>query len=319
VILAIERLLTPDTAGDPMGGLKWTRKTTRKVSRELHTAGIDVSPGTVARLIKRMHYSLHVNRKMIARSNHPHRDRQFRYIASLRDAFAKDGLPIVSVDTKKKEMLGRFKNPGAVWAKTPTAVNDHDFKSDAVGVAVPYGVLDLQANRGHVIVGTSHDTPHFAVEAIARWWSCEGRDRYPDADKLLVLADNGGSNGSRPRAWKHALQTKLCDLFNCSVTVCHYPPGTSKWNPVEHRLFSEISKNWRGRPLESYEVVLKYIRTTKTTTGLRVQATLVRKEYPTGVRIKESEMANINMRRHSVLPQWNYTIRPSPRKVGTYS
>jgi hypothetical protein len=319
VIFAIEKLMAQDTAGDPMTGLKWTRKATRKISCALRAAKIDVSPGTVARLLRDLGYSLRVNHKSIARSNHPHRDRQFRYIEKFRDAFAEGGLPIISVDTKKKEMIGRFKNPGAVWAKIPIAVNDHDFRSDALGMAVPYGIFDVQANRGHVFLGTSHDTPDFAVDAIARWWSREGRERYPRADELLILADNGGSNGSRVRAWKHALQTKLCDRFRCTVTVCHYPPGTSKWNPIEHRLFSEISKNWAACPLETYDVALRYIRTTRTTAGLRVKATLVRRDYETGVTIDDGQMAAVNLHPHSILPQWNYTIGPSGREMGNYS
>jgi Rhodopirellula transposase DDE domain len=319
VIGTIEKLMVHDTAGDPITGLKWTRKTTRKISHELRAAKIDVSPSTVARLLKRLGYSLRVNHKKIARGNSPHRNRQFRYIEKLREAFADGCLPIISVDTKKKELIGRFKNPGAVWAKAPTAVNDHDFRSDALGMAVPYGIYDVQANRGHVFLGISHDTPEFAVDAVAQWWSREGRERYPRADELLILADNGGSNGSRVRAWKHALQTKLCDRFDCAVTVCHYPPGTSKWNPIEHRLFSEISKNWAGRPLETYDVALKYIRTTRTTPGLRVRATLVRREYAIGATIDDSTMAEINLNPHSVLPAWNYTIGPSGREMGTYS
>lgn len=311
--------MAQDTAGDPVTGLRWTRKTTRKVSRQLRAAKIHVSPSTVARLLRQLGYSLRVNRKVIATTHNPHRDRQFRYIQSFREAFVESDLPIISVDTKKKEQIGRFKNPGAVWAKTPTAVNDHDFRSDAVGVAVPYGIYDVRANRGHVILGTSHDTPAFAVDAIARWWSREGRERYPRAEEMLILADNGGSNGSRIRAWKEALQTRLSDRFDCAVTVCHYPPGTSKWNPIEHRLFSEISKNWAGQPLETYDVALNYIRTTRTRTGLRVKATLNRREYKTGTKIPDSVMAQLNLHPHAVLPRWNYTIGPSGREMGTYS
>ena len=235
-----------DTAGDACSGLKWTRKTTGKIRDELAKAGIPVSRNTVGRLLKNLGYSLRVNHKKIARGSPETRDRQFRYIAQLKEAYQGQDLPVVSVDTKKKELVGRFKNPGRVWTQTPLLVNDHDFRSEAKGLAVPYGVFDLGANRGRVVVGTSHDTPAFAVDALVDWWVREGRRRYPAADHLLVLADNGGSNGSRVRAWKHALQTKLCDRFGFAVTVCHYPPGASKWNPIEHRMFSEISKNWAG-------------------------------------------------------------------------
>ena len=311
MIQAIERLMAEDTAGDPMTSLRWTRKTTRKIRRALETAGIYVSHTTVARLLKQRGYSLRVNRKLIARANSKQRGRQFDHIKRLRQAFAKDALPIVSVDTKKKELVGRFKNPGAAWSKDPIQVNDHDFRSESKGLAVPYGVLDLSANRGHVCVGMSHDTPQFAVHALAQWWRRTGRSRYPAADHLLVLADNGGSNGSRVRAWKLQLQTQLCDRFRIAVTVCHYPPGTSKWNPIEHRLFSEISKNWAGRPLDSLQTMLNYIRTTKTSTGLRVTATLDPRQYETGLKINAQDMAGVHLEPHPTLPAWNYTLRPA--------
>lgn len=311
MIRAIERLLADDTAGDPMTGLRWTHKTTGKIRRALRAAGIFLSRTTVARLLRSRGYSLRVNRKQIARRDCEHRDRQFKYIKRLRHAFAKDTLPIVSVDTKKKELVGLFKNPGAAWSKQPTPVNDHDFRSDGKGIAVPYGVLDLEANRGHVCVGMSHDTPQFAVHALAQWWGRTGRSRYPAADHLLVLADNGGSNGSRVRAWKHQLQVQICDRFGISVTVCHYPPGTSKWNPIEHRLFSEISKNWAGRPLDSFETILNHIRTTKTETGLRVTATLDRRQYSTGVKVATADMDRLRLEPHRTLPDWNYTLRPA--------
>ncbi|MGI0028496.1 MAG: ISAzo13 family transposase [Nitrososphaera sp.] len=319
MIRALERLMQHDTAGDPCSGLKWTRKTTGKIRDELAKAGIPVSRSTVGRLLKHLGYSLRVNHKKIARGSPETRDRQFRYIAQLKEAYQGEDLPVVSVDTKKKELVGRFKNPGRVWTQTPLLVNDHDFRSDAKGRAVPYGVFDLGANRGRVVVGTSHDTPAFAVDALVDWWIREGRRRYPAADHLLVLADNGGSNGSRVRAWKYALQTKLCDRFGFAVTVCHYPPGASKWNPIEHRMFSEISKNWAGRPLESFETILKYIRTTQTVTGLRVGATFNPRDYPTGVQIDDHALARINLARHDVLPDWNYTLGPTSQKLRSYS
>jgi len=311
VIRAIEKLLEDDTAGDPMGGLKWTRKTTEKVSRELASAAIHVSPNTVARLLSDMGYALRVNhKKRAARPSHPDRNRQFDYIAAKRRSFQRRGLPIISIDTKKKELIGRFKNPGAVWAQTPTPVNDHDFRSDAVGLAIPFGIYDLVDNRGHVFVGTSHETSAFAADALARWWSRDGRLRYPKTDKILILADGGGANGPRRHVWKYALQTKLCDRYGLTVTLCHYPPGTSKWNPIEHRLFSEISKNWAGKPLDSFDTMLKYIGTTETKTGLKVKATLIKRDYETGTEIAKEDVVSLNVRRHDTLPAWNYTITP---------
>ena len=303
--------MAQDTAGDPITGLKWTRKTTQKIARELRRAGIRLSKNTVARLLRELGYSLRVNHKKLARACAPQeRDRQFRCIKTMRRYFESKGLPIVSVDTKKKELVGRFKNPGTAWAKTPILVKDHDFRSEALGLAVPYGIYDLLANRGHVLVGLSHDTSAFAVDAITGWWKREGHRRYPHANHLLVLADNGGSNGSTSRSWKHYLQTNLCNRFGCAVTVCHYPSGASKWNPIEHRLFSEISKNWAGRPLDSVDTILKYIRTTRTATGLRVTAALTRRKYAKGVKISDHAMETLRLKRRRVLPQWNYTLRP---------
>ncbi len=215
------------------------------------------------------------------------------------------------VDTKKKELVGRFKNPGRVWAQKSDAVNDHDFRSMADGVAIPYGIYDLQSNRGTVYVGTSYDTSQFAVECIEKWWRSEGQKRFPGRKHLLVVADTGGSNGATRRAWKHGIQHKLCNEHGLDVTVAHYPPGASKWNPIEHRLFSEISKNWAGRPLDSYETILNFIRTTKTKTGLKVNARLVKKQYPKGIKISDPAMALLNIKKSSSLPKWNYTLRPS--------
>ena len=311
MIAAIEKLMVHDTAGDPITGLKWTHKTTGKIRRELRRADIRVSRTTVARLLKQQGYSLRVNHKQIPRPGGRYRDRQFRYIKSLRESFAEDGLPVISVDTKKKELIGLFKNPGAAWDKEPIKVNDHEFRSEGMGMAVPYGILDLGANLGHVFVGNSHDTPQFAVDALVGWWTGEGHVLYPEANRLLILADNGGSNGSRVRAWKHEIQTRLCNPFEISVTVCHYPPGTSKWNPIEHRLFSEISKNWAGRPLDSFQTMLNFIRTTRTHSGLRVKATIVCGCYETGTKISESDMAALNLHPHRTLPDWNYTLEPA--------
>ena len=308
--------MLPATAGDPITGLKWTRKTTAKVSDELRKLDIQVGARTVAGLLEGLKYRLRVNHKKLSGGSawsRSQRNQQFLYIEDMRRAFAHKGLPVISVDTKKKELIGRFKNPGSVWAKLPTPVNDHDFRSDARYIASPYGIHDPVANRGHVFVGTSHDTPAFATDCVSRWWKTDGRAHYPKADKLLILADNGGSNGSRCRAWKHGLMTKLCVPNALEVTVCHYPPGASKWNPIEHRLFSQISKNWAGEPLATLETMLNFIRTTKTETGLRVRATLMKGDYPKGLTPTPAEMAMLHLLPHNTLPEWNYTIVPSQK------
>ena len=302
-----------EVAGDPVSGLRWTRKTTKKIAAELSALGIRVSRKTVAKLLKQMNFSLRTNKKKISNGSPPTRDAQFANITQLRERFSRRGNPILSVDTKKKELVGRFKNPGRVWAQKSDAVNDHDFRSMADGVAIPYGIYDLQSNRGTVYVGTSYDTSQFAVECIEKWWRSEGQKRFPGRKHLLVVADTGGSNGATRRAWKHGIQHKLCNEHGLDVTVAHYPPGASKWNPIEHRLFSEISKNWAGRPLDSYETILNFIRTTKTKTGLKVNARLVKKQYPKGIKKRRSDpaMALLNIKKSSSLPKWNYTLRPS--------
>jgi hypothetical protein len=299
-----------ETAGDPVTGLKWTRRTTEKIAEELRNLGIDVSAKTVGRLLKRMGFSLRVNHKKLPRGSGPDRDQQFAYIAQMRESFAKRGWPVVSIDTKKKELVGNFKNGGTAWTREAVLVNDHDFRSDALGIAIPYGIYDVQANHGFLFIGISHDTSRFAVDNLAKWWVYDGRRRYPNATKLLILADGGGSNGPRTRAWKHALQERLCDTHGLTVTVCHYPTGTSKWNPIEHRLFSEISKNWAGRPLDSHETLIKYARTTTTSTALKVRAYLVRKDYLNGVKITDQEMAELRIRPHDTQPARNYTVSP---------
>jgi hypothetical protein len=315
VIQRIGDLLKHETAGDPMSGLKWTRKTTRKVARQLGRLSIRISANTVGRLLKEMGFSLRVNHKNLESGNKnppPRRvrNRQFRYIHQKRKEFASRGSPIISVDTKKKEKVGNFKNAGVSWEEKAYVVKDHDFSSDALGVAILYGVHDTEANVGFVAVGTSHETPAFAVEAIALWWKRDGRSRYPNAEELLILADCGGGNSARSRAWKYHLQHEFCDPHGLTVSVCHYPPGASKWNPIEHRLFSYISTNWAGKPLESYETVLNYIRTTKTSTGLRVRAQLVRKNYDKGEQVCNSTMAGLALTPHKTLPGWNYTLAP---------
>jgi len=299
-----------ETAGDPVTGLKWTRRTTEKIAEELKTLRIDVSPKTVGKLLKQMGFSLRVNHKKLSCGSDADRDEQFAYIAEMRELYARRGWPIVSIDTKKKELVGNFKNGGAAWNREPVLVNDHDFPSEALGKAIPYGIYDVQANRGSLFVGTTHDTAEFAVDNLAKWWIYDGRRRYPKARKLLVLADSGGSNGPRIRAWKYFLQERLCDDYGLTVTICHYPTAASKWNPIEHRLFSEISKNWAGRPLDSYEAIVNYSRSTTTSAGLVVKAYLVWKHYPEGVKIADEEMKGLRLERHETQPTRNYTLRP---------
>lgn len=310
MIARLEKLLEYETAGDPMTQLKWTRKTLGKMAEQLGSLGIQVSANTVGRVLREMDYSLRVNCKAIAARSAPDRNQQMLHIAQLRKRFTHAGEPVVSVDTKKKELVGQFKNGGVAWSQSPLLVNDHDFRSTAVGLAIPYGLYDPMLNRGTVFVGISHDTPEFAAESIRRWWSTEGRKRYPAARKLLILADGGGSNGPTCRLWKQRIQTEICDRYGISVTVSHYPTGASKWNPIEHRLFSEISKNWAGRPLDSYQTILNYIRRTTTVKGLAVMACLVRKKYDTGIKVTDQQMKQLRIVPEKNLPRWNYTIGP---------
>ena len=307
---ALADLLQEDTAGDPTGrrGL-WTGKRLVQITRELRRWGITVSSRTVRRLLAQLGYALHANSKSLSRS-HAQRDRQFQCIARQKRRFVREGLPIIRVDTKKKELIGNFKNAGRVWSREPIAVKDPDFRSEARGLAIPYGIYDLRANRGSVFVGTSHDTPEFAAGNGVRWWRNCGRRDYADASRLLILADSGGSNGARVRAWKYVLQEQLVDRFGLGVTVCHDPSGASKWNPIEHRLFSKISKHWAGQPLESYETLLRLIAETKTQTGLRVKSHLVSQHFQTGQRVSAEQMGQLFMRKHKVLPEWNYTLCP---------
>jgi hypothetical protein len=288
----------------------WTGKRLRDISQELSRLGLGVCPNTVRRLLDEVDYALHANRKSLSGQTSPFRDQQFGLLNHQRHEFSRSGYPIISVDTKKKELVGQFKNNGRVWSREPIVVQDHDFRSQARGMAIPYGIYDLQANRGLVVVGTSHDTPAFAVDAICQWWRRDGHHRYPDAPELLILADSGGSNGARCRAWKLALQEKLVDPFQIGVTVCHYPSGASKWNPVEHRLFSEISKHWGGQPLTDYQTTVRLIGGTRTQTGLVVNCTLSTKQYPTDVPILKQQTDALDLLRHPVLPEWNYTLLP---------
>jgi len=299
-----------------MKGLKWTRRTTRKIAQELRRGKIQVGAGTVRRWLKQMGYSLRVNHKRLA-SGHKNppprqvRNRQFLYINRKRKEFSSAGQPIISVDAKKKELVGKFKNAGVTWQREPHRIKDHDFRSDAQGMAISYGLYDPETNRGLVLVGTSTETPSFAVDAVVSWWKSHGDRQYPDADELLIRADCGGGNSAGARGWKYHLQHRLCNPFGLKVTVCHYPPGASKGNPIEHRLFSEISKNWAVKPLESYQTVVNYIRSTTTTTGLKVGALLSAKRYEKGEEIAPAEMQRLALAGHKTLPNWNYTLTPS--------
>lgn len=305
----MEELLQDATAGDPVSGLKWTHRSLRKIQKALRQRKVKLTPPTIARLLRRLHFALRTNRKRLAGIRDLDRDRQFRYLVRLRRLYITLGLPAVSVDTKKKEWVGNFKNPGRSWRKRSRDVLDHDFPSWASGRAIPVGVYDLARRDGYVLVGTSHDTPAFTVAAIRRWWLDIGRHRYPQARRLLIEADGGGATDRRKWAWKVALQ-RLADEFDLIITVTHYPPGASKWNPIEHRLFGPISANWAGEPLISYETILKYIRTTRTATGLPCRARLDKKEYPIEHQVAAEDKAAVRLKRRLVRPQLNYTIYP---------
>lgn len=307
-------LVQDDIAGDPVHGRRWIRRSLSSLQNALRDAGHSLGRETIRRLLGEAKVSLKGNVKRLTPKAHPQRDAQFTYLQSQRQAFRLAGWPIISVDTKKKELLGPFHHAGQVWCDQPPQVYMHDFPNDALARAVPYGIYDEQHLQGHVYVGLSADTAEFAVDAIADWWRHTGSALYPDAPELLILADGGGSNGYRTRLWKEQLQTKLVDAFGLPVTVSHYPPGASKWNPIEHRLFSEISKTWAGTPLTSIDLMLDCIRDTKTAAGLTVQATLVDKTYSKGIKVSDQQMAQLVIERHATCPNWNYTIRP--RQIG---
>jgi hypothetical protein len=288
--------------------LKWTRKTLAALTGKLQKK-FQVGHSTVARLLESKGVALRSNRKRLSPRQDAQRDRQFRYIARLRRKFAKAKLPTISVDTKKKELIGTFKNTGRTWRREPLEVFETDFPQDAKGKAIPYGIYDLAQNAGYVVVGMSHETPAFVVAAIRAWWGEVGRHEYGGKQELLILCDCGGANGNHCWLWKWHLQ-QLADEFTLMITVAHYPTGASKWNLIEHRLFCHISSNWAGQPLNSFETVLKFIRTTRTTTGLRCRARLDRRKYKTGLKITREQKQQINLQWHRTLPQYNYTIRP---------
>lgn len=293
-----------------MSDRKWLNCRLMDIRERLDVQGRGVSRPVISRLLKQNGYSLKANAKEQASRQHPDRDQQFEHIQAQQAEHQAERQPVISVDTKKKELVGNFKNPGQIWCQQPERVNVHDFRSDALGRAVPYGLYDLQHNRGTVYVGRSADTPAFAVDNIAHWCRTELCERFPDATHLMIEADCGGSNSYRSRVWKRDLQEKVADAFGLTVTVCHYPTGASKWNPIEHRLFSEISKTWAGCPLRSFDDVLRYIRDTKTQTGLSVQAHLVTQTYERGAQAPDEEMDALSIQSHDVCPKWNYTIHP---------
>jgi hypothetical protein len=298
------------TGGDPTDGAKFLRRSLATVCAELAERGIDLSPTTLSRILREQDFRLRVNAKRLSGPYRPQRDVQFRYLQEQMREFLEAGAPVISVDTKKKELIGAFAQAGVKWGREAQRVNDHDFRSDALCKAVPYGVYDVPFNHGLVTVGVASDTPAFAVAAIRAWWVRFGCKRYPQTGELLILADAGGSNGYRPRLWKWALQEQIADRYGLEVTVCHYPTGASKWNPIEHRLFGPISVNWAGEPLRTLERMLGLIRGARTETGLRVDAVLDERPWAAKGSITKAQMQNLQIEHHGACPQWNYTLRP---------
>ena len=312
LLVSLDRLIEPGTRGDPESPLRWICKSTRSLAAQLTRQKHPVSHEKVAQLLRDQNYSLQSNRKTEEGADHPDRDAQFRHISGQVKRALATRMPVISVDTKKKELLGNYENGGQQWlpAKKPVKVNGHDFPSPDIPRAYPYGIYDLARNRGFVNVGTDHDTGAFAVASIRGWWRSEGRALYSLARVLLITADGGGSNGSRLRLWKLELQ-KLADETGLSISVCHFPPGTSKWNKVEHRLFSFISSNWRGEPLRNYETIVNLISRTTTAKGLQVTCRLDRRKYPTGRKVTDKEIRQVNLKQNKFHGEWNYTIHPS--------
>jgi hypothetical protein len=313
LIVALERLVAEDCRGDPMQVLLWTSKSVRRLAVELRGLGFDVHFTTVAHVLRSLGYSLQANRKSLEGTQHPDRDRQFRVINERVGAAIAAGEPAISIDTKKKELVGEFANAGREWRAKgdPIKVSTHDFPSQAVGKAIPYGVYDIAANEGFVNVGITAETAQLAVASIRAWWQDLGAERYASADALQITADCGGGNGNRIRLWKTELQ-KLADETGLTIRVCHFPPGTSKWNKIEHRLFCHISQTWRGRPLISYQVIISSIAATTTSTGLKVFARLDQRDYPKKVEVTDAQLAAVNITPDPFHPEWNYAIAPSP-------
>lgn len=312
LVAALERLVDPATRGDPQSPLRWTCKSTTRLANELTEQGHRVSASTVGRLLKAAGYSLQSNRKTQEGGDHPDRNAQFEHINATVLTFQKRDQPVISVDTKKKELIGNFKNAGQEWRPKgePEQVLVHDFMDKELGKAIPYGVYDVTGNEGWVSVGIDHDTARFAAEAIRRWWKKMGSKRHQGASQLLITADGGGSNSSRCRLWKVALQD-LATWLDMPIHVCHFPPGTSKWNKIEHRMFCHITQNWRGRPLVSHEVIINLIANTSTDKGLRIKAALDKAAYPLKTKVTDEELASVKLKRHSFHGEWNYSIRPA--------
>jgi hypothetical protein len=311
----LRALVEPATRGDPEAPLLWTAKSLRKLAAGLQALGHRIGHNVVGDMLRQMGYSLQANRKTREGSNHPDRDAQFGYINRQVTAALATGQPAISVDTKKKELVGDFKNAGREWCPKgrPETVRVHDFLIPELGRAAPYGVYDIGENAGWVSLGIDHDTASFAVNAIRRWWQSMGQARYPKAARLVITADGGGSNGARVRLWKLELQ-RLADELGLAITVCHLPPGTSKWNKIEHRLFSFITQNWRGKPLVSHQVIVQLIAATTTKTGLTVRCELDPNSYPAGIKVADAQLANVNLKRHDFHGEWNYTISPRPNR-----
>ena len=309
LLAALDELVHPDTRGNPMSLLRWTSKSSTKLAADLVAKGFEVSSRTVLRLLHLLGYSLQANAKVVEGAQHPDRDSQFRYLNDMAQGFVDDGEPVISVDTKKKELVGNYANGGTEWALSgePVEVNDHDFPNPAVGKAVPYGIFDVVNNEGWVSVGDTADTAEFAVESIRRWWRQMGTERFPHATRLLITADAGGSNGYRTRAWKVHLAALAAET-GLRITVGHYPPGTSKWNRIEHRMFSFITANWRGQPLTSLRTIIELIGATTTTKGLSIQCAYDPTWYPTGVKITDAQLAALPIQPHHWHGEWNYTL-----------
>ena len=307
----LERLVSPETRGDPMSPLRWTCKSRAKLAEALCQEGWSVSSTSVGRMLNKLGYRLQAASKQNEGASHPDRNAQFEHINATADEFFTQGQPVISVDTKKKEHVGDFKNGGREWQPKgePERVSVHDFPQDATGKAVPYGVYDMARNEAWVNVGQSHDTPQFAVASIRRWWSTMGKRAYPNAHTLFITADAGGSNGYRSRVWKHELQ-KFADDVNLRIRVSHFPPGTSKWNKIEHRLFCHITQNWRGKPLRTLETIVELIANTRTQAGLRVKAKLDKRTYKKGVTVTNEEMDALSLRRDDFRGEWNYELHP---------
>jgi hypothetical protein len=308
---ALERILADEVAGDPMGRQKWVRSSIRNLSKQLKEQGHQAGHSTVARLLRRLGYSLQVNKKRQAGASHPERDQQFRYIAALKAQFLDDGLPVISIDTKKKELIGNYRREGKSWRRKPIETDAY-FAGYANCVAVPFGIYDVGQNVGYVTVGISHNTAEFAVNCLMRWWKLYGRAVYAPADRVLILADGGGGNGYNLRTWKKDLQDKLCDAFGLTVTLSHYPPACSKWNPIEYRLFSHISMNWAAQPLLNLDLMLAFIRGTTTTAGLKVEANLDQQIYRKGRKVTDQQLKELALSTHDICPRWNYTLAPRP-------